>query len=160
MEPLMTALEQTALEIKTCDLCGNLDSISPCRICMDEKRSKDTLCVVSSVADLWALERTGIHKGQYHILGGVLSALDGVRPEDLRIRSLIDRIMSDQPKEIILALGATVDGQTTVHYLTDRLQKITQARITRLAHGVPVGGELDYLDDGTIATAMKSRSAL
>jgi len=160
MRPLMTALTQTEASIKSCDTCGNLDLASPCRICQDVKRSQATICVIAGVADLWAIERTGAYKGQYHVLGGVLSALDGVGPQDLRITPLIERVKTMQNAEIILALSATVDGQATAHYLTDRLSDFKHIKITRLAHGVPVGGELDYLDDGTIATALKSRAAL
>lgn len=160
MKPLMTALDQTAANIRTCETCGNFDLASPCRICQDKNRTASVICVIAGVADLWAIERTGAYKGQYHILGGVLSALDGVGPEDLAIRSLLERVRATPPGEIILALSATVDGQATAHYLTDRLQDVTQTKITRLAHGVPVGGELDYLDDGTIITALKSRASL
>ncbi len=160
MRPLMLALEQTAANIRTCEACGNLDLASPCRICIDGRRQSASICVIAGVADLWAIERTGAYKGQYHILGGVLSALDGIGPGDLRIAPLLGRVKEKQPAEIILALSATVDGQATAHYITDRLQGLSQAKITRLAHGVPVGGELDYLDDGTIATALKSRASL
>lgn len=160
MQPLMTALEQTAANIKTCDTCGNLDQLSPCRICQDPKRPHKSLCIIAGVADLWAIERTGAYKDQYHILGGVLSALDGIGPEDLSIRALIERVRETQPEEIIIALSATVDGQATAHFLMDKLEDVTSAKITRLAHGVPVGGELDYLDDGTITTALKSRASL
>lgn len=158
MVPLMTALEHTAETIQTCSICGNLDTSDPCRICRDEKRNKTTICVVASVADLWAIERTGAYKGQYHILGGVLSALDGIGPNELNIDSLLNRVRQDGIEEIIIALSATVDGQTTAHYLNDSIQDISQTRISRLAHGVPVGGELDYLDDGTISTALKARA--
>lgn len=158
--PLIGVLQQAAENIRNCDICGNLDFSSPCRICQDPKRSQNLLCVIAGVADLWAIERTGAYKGQYHILGGVLSALDGVGPDQLRLRALLERVQRSPPEEIILALSATVDGQATAHYLTDKLETITKTRITRLAHGVPVGGELDYLDDGTIATALRSRAAL
>lgn len=157
MTPLVQALVQTAEMVKFCGICGNIDTVGPCRICQDGKRLRNIICVVAGVADLWAIERTGVYKGQYHILGGVLSALDGIGPDDLDIDQLLARIKTEEPEEVILALGATVDGQATVHYLTDRLQDVTQARISRLARGVPVGGELDYLDEGTIATALKSR---
>ncbi len=160
MRPLMHSLQQTMDNIRECAVCGNLDLASPCRICQDTRRNKESLCVVAGVADLWAIERTGVYKGQYHILGGVLSALDGVGPDDLRLHSLLTRVRENPPEEIILALSATVDGQSTAHYLTDKLEDITACRITRLAHGVPVGGELDYLDDGTITTALKSRASL
>lgn len=159
MLPLIKALEVTAESVKTCHQCGNLDLNDPCHICTDTKRDDDSLCVVAGVGDLWAVERTGIFKGRYHILGGVLSALDGVRPENLRIQALLDRVKAQPVQEIILALGATVDGQTTTHYITDLLSDVSEATVTRLAHGVPVGGELDYLDEGTITTALKSRRA-
>ncbi|MFN3230974.1 MAG: recombination mediator RecR [Alphaproteobacteria bacterium] len=155
MEPLARALSETAASIKPCTTCGNLDSTDPCHICTDTRRDPAALCVVEDVADLWALERTGF-KGRYHILGGVLSALDGVGPEDLSIAALIDRAGKPETQEIILAMNATVDGQTTAHYVTDRLAG-TGVKVTRLAHGVPVGGELDYLDDGTLSAAMNAR---
>lgn len=154
--PLMRTLDQTATTIQSCSLCGNLDHTDPCRLCLDQSRDKRLLCVVASVADLWALERTGGYRGLYHILGGVLSALDGVRPEDLRLHELRTRTESLQPQEVILALSATVDGQSTAHVIMDMLQDLP-VKISRLAHGVPVGGELDYLDDGTIMTALKAR---
>jgi len=162
MLPLMQTLQQTAENVVSCTRCGNLDLTSPCRICSDPRRHQASLCVVAGVADLWAIERTGAYKGQYHILGGVLSALDGISPAQLRINQLLERVSApEQPvEEVILALSATVDGQATAHYLTDRLSAVCDAQITRLAHGVPVGGELDYLDDGTIATALKSRARL
>ncbi len=155
--PLIAALEAAAREVQTCGTCGNLDTVSPCRICRDEKREKQTICVIAGVADLWAVERTGTFKGQYHVLGGILSALDGIGPQDLRISQLIERVRAHQITEVILALSATVDGQSTAHYLMDHLADFPQVKVTRLAHGMPVGGELDYLDDGTIATALKSR---
>jgi recombination protein RecR len=159
--PLISALQETERAVRVCGACGNLDTTDPCRICRSESRTKSVLCVVASVADLWAIERTGAYKGLYHCLGGVLSALDGMTPDMLRIQPLIERVRTGPVAEIILALSATVDGQATAHYLTDRLQDAAaNVRITRLAHGVPVGGELDYLDDGTIATALKSRASL
>lgn len=157
LAPLTHALQQTAENIKTCHVCGNLDLHNPCRICADTTRTNQILCVVTGVADLWAIERTASYKGRYHILGGVLSALDGIRPDDLSISELIIRVQNYRYDEIIIAFGATVDGQATGHYLNEKLRDIYQGRITRLAHGVPVGGELDYLDDGTITTALKSR---
>jgi recombination protein RecR len=160
MTPLMTALDRTAQDIRICDVCGNLDLTDPCRTCRDMKRDGGIICVVSGVADLWAIERTGAFRGKYHILGGVLSALDGITPDDLRVEQLLGRLKKGGVNEIILALSATVDGQATAHYLTDRLlDTVASVKITRLAHGVPVGGELDYLDDGTIATALKSRAS-
>lgn len=155
--PLIAALEAAARDVKTCETCGNLDTVSPCRVCRDENREQGTICVVAGVADLWAVERTGTFKGQYHVLGGILSALDGIGPQDLRIHQLLDRIRDNPVQEIILALSATVDGQSTAHYLMDMLADYPAVKVTRLAHGMPVGGELDYLDDGTIATALKSR---
>lgn len=159
MQPLMTALTQTAEQVRTCSTCGNLDLADPCRICTNPQRNAQLLCVVAGVADLWAIERTGAFKGRYHILGGILSALDGVTPDMLSIRPLTDRL--ENVEEVILALSATVDGQATAHYLGDRLLDAKPGlKITRLAHGVPVGGELDYLDEGTIMTALKSRSSV
>lgn len=159
MNPLMLALEQTAEQVRTCTTCGNLDLSDPCRICNNPQRTQNVLCVIAGVADLWAIERTGAYKGRYHILGGILSALDGVTPDMLTIRPLIDRL--EGVDEVILALAATVDGQATAHYLSDRLQDARPPlKITRLAHGVPVGGELDYLDEGTIMTALKSRASI
>jgi len=160
MLPLARALEQAAENIRECGTCGNLDMLEPCGICRDDKREEGKVCVVSQVSDVWAIERTGAFKGRYHVLGGLLSALDGIGPEDLRIDTLVSRIRGSDGKiqEVILALSATVDGQSTAHYVSDRLAP-TGVQVTRLAHGVPVGGELDYLDDGTITTAIKSRSA-
>lgn len=159
MLPLAESLREAAENVVTCDTCGTLDTANPCRICRDPVRTKGLMCVVAGVADLWAVERTGAFKGQYHVLGGVLSALDGVGPDDLRIDALVDRARGGTAQEIILALPATVDGQTTAHVIMDRIADLN-VKITRLAHGMPVGGELDYLDDGTIATALKSRASL
>ncbi|MGY8985521.1 MAG: recombination mediator RecR [Sphingomonadales bacterium] len=156
MVPMATALMDVAEKILICEVCGNLDTISPCTICGNEKRDQKTICVVEEVSDLWALDRAHGYKGLYHILGGTLSALDGIRPEDLNIGTLISRIKSDGIREIILATNATVDGQTTAHYITDLL-KNTGVEVTAIAHGVPVGGELDYLDDGTINAAIRAR---
>lgn len=156
MRPLAEAITLAVDRIKTCSTCGNIDASDPCAICNAPGRDKTSLCVVQDVGDLWAMERAGAFRGQYHVLGGTLSAIDGVRPEDLRIGSLIERARSGDIKEVILAMNATVDGQTTAHYITDHLEK-SGVSISRLAHGVPVGGELDYLDDGTITAAMKSR---
>jgi recombination protein RecR len=156
MEPLAQALAAAASSIKACSQCGNLDDIDPCLICQDEKRDNSLICIVEDVADLWALERTGSFKGRYHVLGGVLSALDGIGPEDLNIGTLVDRVGAGGVGEVILATNVTVDGQTTAHYITDRLAS-SGVKITRLAHGVPVGGELEYLDDGTLMTALKAR---
>ena len=156
MEPLAQALGTAASSIRACSRCGNLDDIDPCLICQDEKRDHSLICIVEDVADLWALERTGSYKGRYHVLGGVLSALDGVGPEDLNIGRLVDCVEADEVSEVILATNVTVDGQTTAHYITDRLAP-SGVKVTRLAHGVPVGGELEYLDDGTLMTALKAR---
>lgn len=156
MAPLTQALGDALKAVKTCSSCGNIDTIDPCAVCCDKNRDASILCVVEDVADLWALERARAHKGHYHVLGGALSALDGVRPEDLNIDSLVERARNGQVKEVILANNATVEGQTTAHYITDRLENCHVA-VTRLAHGVPVGGELDYLDDGTLTAAIKSR---
>jgi recombination protein RecR len=156
MRPLGLALEDAAAKVKTCRVCGNLDTSDPCGVCNDPARDVTSICVVADVGDLWALERSGAYSGQYHVLGGVLSALDGIRPEDLRIGSLMSRMAEGGITEIVLALAATVEGQTTSHYLADLLSE-TGVAITRLAHGVPVGGELDHLDDGTLLAALKAR---
>ena len=161
MTKLAAALSETAESVQTCDVCGNLDTRNPCRICRDPSRSEQSICVLAGVADLWAVERTGAFKGTYHVLGGVLSALDGIGPDDLSIAPLLSRIENTRPQEVILALSATVDGQTTAHVLSEKILAVApETKITRLAHGVPVGGELDYLDDGTISTALKSRASV
>lgn len=160
MRPLSRALADTADAVGECHICGNLDTINPCRICSNPQRDTATICVVAGVSDLWAIERTGYFKGVYHVLGGVLSALDGIGLEALRIQPLLDRVARGQGgvREIILALSATVDGQATAHVIGDHLRDLPSVpKITKLAHGVPVGGELDYLDDGTITTALQSR---
>lgn len=157
--PLIHALQDVADNIKTCEICGNFDTQSPCHICCAENRQDRIICVVQDVADLWAMERVGFFKGKYHILGGVLSALDGVTPEDLNIEPLVNRIQSEQTEEIILALPATVDGQITTHYLLSRFKNFN-IKITTLAQGIPVGAELDYMDDGTIQLALNSRKLL
>lgn len=159
MMPLANALQDAAENVKSCGVCGNLDMVDPCGICRDIKRQDALICIVSQVSDVWAIERTGAFKGRYHVLGGVLSALDGIGPSDLRIESLIERVRRADVKveEVILALSATVDGQSTAHYISDHLASFDVA-VTHLAHGVPVGGELDYLDDGTITTALRSRA--
>lgn len=157
MEPLSEALGEAARSIRPCSICGNLDTQEICAICADPSRDNTKICVVEQVADLWALERTGVFGGRYHVLGGVLSAIDGIGPEDLNIATLLTRVGSNsEVSEVILATNVTVDGQTTAHYVTERLEG-TGVIVSRLAHGVPVGGELDYLDDGTLATALKSR---
>lgn len=161
MKSLAATLEEAAESVKSCGICGNLDTSDPCRICRDPARGEDIICVVAGVADIWAIERTGSFKGTYHVLGGVLSALDGIGPDDLRITELMTRLSAGNTSEVILALSATVDGQSTAHVLSDRISDLApEIKVTRLAHGVPVGGELDYLDDGTIATALKSRAAV
>lgn len=157
LDPLAHALKLAADQIKPCGICGNLDVTDPCRICQSPERAAAQICVVAGVSDLWAIERTGAYKGRYHILGGLLSALDGIRPDDLSIAALVDRVRNNDVQEIIMALSATVDGQATAHYIADRLNG-ANVKISRLAHGIPVGGDLDYLDDGTIATALKSRA--
>lgn len=156
MEPLAQAMAEAAAKIKACGECGNLDVTDPCAICASERRDSKVICVVETVGDLWALERSSAFKGRYHVLGGVLSALDGIGPEQLNIGRLIERANRDETAEIILALNATVDGQTTAHFIADKLEGVS-VDITSLARGVPVGGELDYLDDGTLAAAFKSR---
>ena len=155
-QPLTKAMGDVLENILTCSACGNLDTQDPCQLCTDPKRDATLICVVEDVADLWALERAKVFQGHYHVLGGTLSALDGVGPEDLNIPGFIDRVGNGGIKEVILATSATVDGQTTAHYLCDRLAG-TGVRVTELAHGVPVGGELDYLDDGTLGAALKAR---
>ena len=154
--PLAKAMADAVRNVKTCSTCGNLDTLDPCQLCADPDRDDQVICIVEDVADLWALERAASFKGRYHVLGGTLSALDGVGPDDLNIPGLMGRVAGGAVKEVILATSATVDGQTTAHYLSDRLAE-TGVQVTQLAHGVPVGGELDYLDDGTLAAALKDR---
>lgn len=156
MAPLARLLEETAAAISTCSVCGTLDATDPCAVCADPGRDAAQICAVEDVGDLWALERAGTFRGRYHVIGGVLSALEGVGPEDLNIARLVARASDGATKEVILALSATVDGQTTAHYIAERLAG-TGVAVTRLAHGVPVGGELDYLDDGTLSAALKAR---
>ena len=166
LRPLANAAMDASEKVCICDVCGNVDTISPCTICTDPRRDDSTIVVVEDVADLWALERAKAVNSQYHVLGGTLSPLDGIGPEDLTIDSLVDRVAKplaretdegSSKREVILAVNATVEGQTTAHYITDRLDGL-DVKITRLAHGVPVGGELDYLDEGTLSAAIKSRS--
>lgn len=159
MLPLIEAMSQVAENIKTCEICGNYDTTSPCSICASPVREPHTLCVVQDVADLWAMERVSFFKGRYHVLGGILSALDGIAPEDLNIDALTERIAKEGITEVILALPATVDGQITSHYLVSRL-KDSGAKITTLAQGIPMGAELDYMDEGTIQLALNSRKLL
>lgn len=154
---LTDALQVVSQTIKNCTICGNLDSLDPCTLCQDPRRDGSLICLVESVADLWALERTASYKGHYHVLGGILSALDGVGPEDLNFSSLFKRCQNGGITEIILALNATIEGQTTSHYLTERLKEMGIQQISSLARGVPIGGELDYLDEGTLSTALLSR---
>ncbi|MCX7338977.1 MAG: recombination mediator RecR [Hyphomicrobiales bacterium] len=157
--PLAEAMAAAHANILTCMTCGNVDTTDPCGICRDARRDPGIIVVVADVADLWALERSAAINARYHVLGGILSALDGVKPENLNVDSLIDRATSGAVKELILALSATVDGQTTAHYITDRLSHLP-VKVTRLAHGVPVGGELDYLDDSTLSAAIRQRTGL
>jgi len=159
MQPLGTALADAARAIRACTTCGNLDTIDPCSICADPNRDQGLICVVEDVGDLWAMERGKIFRGLYHVLGGSLSALDGIGPDELNIAGLVKRLAAGGVREVIVATNATVDGQTTAHYLAERLAD-SGVPMTRLAHGVPVGGELDWLDDGTLATAFKARRAL
>jgi len=156
MLPLAEIIGETARRINACSVCGNLDSRDPCTICQDPTRNDSLLCVIEDVADLWALERAAIFRGRYHVLGGVLSALDGIGPEDLDLDGLVARVDKGGIQEVILATNATVDGQATAHYISDRLSA-SGVRLTRLARGVPLGGELDYLDDGTLAAALGAR---
>ncbi len=157
LQPLALAMGEAVEKVRICSTCGNVDTADPCLICTDARRDPATLIVVEDVADLWALERATAMNVRYHVLGGTLSPLDGIGPDQLNIRSLVDRIAGGEVKEVILAVNATVEGQTTAHYITDQLAGF-DVRITRLAHGVPVGGELDYLDEGTLAAALKSRT--
>lgn len=156
LEPLAQALAGAAERVIACSACGNLDTIDPCAICADPRRDVSSLCVIEDISDLWALERTGAYRGLYHVLGGTLSALDGVGPEELNVAGLITRARAAQVREVILATSATVDGQITAHYITDCL-KGCEVTVSQIAHGVPVGGELDYLDDGTLSAALKAR---
>jgi recombination protein RecR len=158
LDPLALALRDAAAAIRVCETCGNLDSVDPCTICRDPRRDTHVLCIVEDVADLWALERAGMFRGRYHVLGGALSALDGITPERLNLSSLLTRV-NEGVDEVVLAMNATVEGQTTAHYLVDVLAP-SQVKVTRLAHGVPVGGELDYLDEGTLSAAFKARRAM
>jgi recombination protein RecR len=159
MMPLASALEAASEKITVCRVCGNVDSQNPCTVCTDHRRDPSVIVVVADVADLWALERANALSARYHVLGGTLSPLDGVGPEDLTIEQLVNRVHAGEVKELILALSATVDGQTTAHYITD-LVASSGVKVTRLAHGVPIGGELDYLDEGTLAAAIKQRLPL
>lgn len=159
LEPLATAMSEAVEAVRVCSRCGNVDTTDPCTICTDTRRDPATLIVVEDVSDLWALERASAMNAGYHVLGGTLSPLDGIGPDDLNISGLVERVAAGGISELIIAVNATVDGQTTAHYLIDQLQGL-DVKVTRLAHGVPVGGELDYLDEGTLAAAMKSRTAI
>lgn len=157
--PLISGLQNVADNIKKCPICGNFDTVEPCAVCADAARDGELVCVVQDVADLWAMERVGLYKGQYHVLGGILSALDGVTPEDLNVEPLFARLNQGYIKEVILALPATIDGQITTHYLLSRLKEYP-LKVTTLAQGLPLGAELDYMDDGTIQLALSARKEL
>ena len=157
--PLISAMQDVAQNVKTCEICGNFDTESPCPICSSTTRDDSVICVVQDVADLWAMERVSFFKGKYHVLGGILSALDGVSPEDLNIEKLFYRIQKGDVKEVILALPATIDGQITVNYLIQKLKNF-DVKISTLAQGIPMGGELDYMDEGTIQLALNSRKII
>lgn len=157
--PLIADMQAVADNIKKCPVCGNFDTVEPCSICGDTSRDTQVLCVVQDVADLWAMERVGLYRGQYHVLGGILSALDGITPEDLNIESLFARISQGQIKEVIMALPATIDGQITNHYLLSRLKEYP-VKVTTLAQGLPMGAELDYMDEGTIQLALAARKEI
>lgn len=159
MQPLLRALQAVDDKLVTCDICANIDTITPCHICNDARRDARSLCVVEEVSDLWALDKSRLFAGKYHVLGGKLSALDGVRPEDLHIDRLITRVRSGNIDEIVLAMNATLEGQATSHYIAERLEQFP-VRLTQLAHGLPVGGELDYLDEGTLAQALRARKPI
>ena len=156
LDPLLAALTVVSEKLSTCSTCGNVDTADPCSICRDPRRDDKSLCVVEEVADLWALDRSRLFPGRYHVLGGRLSALEGIRPEDLGIDKLVTRVAVGGIDEVVLAMNATLEGQTTAHYLAERLEKFP-IRLTQLAHGLPVGGELDYLDEGTLAQALRAR---
>ena len=156
LQPLLSALQTVSEKLSTCSTCGNVDTSDPCSICRDPRRDERSLCVVEEVSDLWALDRSRLFPGKYHVLGGRLSALEGVRPEDLTIDSLIRRVSVGGIDEVVLAMNATLEGQTTAHYIAERLEGLP-VRITQLAHGLPVGGELDDLDEGTLAQALRAR---
>lgn len=155
--PLTVAMGDALEKVRVCSRCGNIDTVDPCMICSDPRRDASTIILVEDVSDLWALERAGAMNAQFHVLGGTLSPLDGVGPDDLNIRGLISRVAEGGVSEVIIAVNATVEGQTTAHYVTDQLADMN-VKITRLAHGVPVGGELDYLDEGTLTAALRSRT--
>ncbi len=156
LRPLVAALQAVTERLSVCSTCGNVDTRDPCGVCADPRRDDKLLCVVEEVSDLWALDRSRLFPGRFHVLGGRLSALEGIRPEDLAIDRLVNRVAAGGIDEIVLAMNATLEGQTTAHYLTDRLESYP-VRLTQLAHGLPVGGELDYLDEGTLAQALRAR---
>ena len=158
LAPLAEAMTRVAETARECLNCGNIGTSNLCEICESNKRANGELCIVENVADLWAMERAGVFKGRYHVLGGTLSALDAIGPEELRIPKLLDRVAGEEITEVILALNATVDGQTTAHYIADQLD--SRVKVTSLAQGVPIGGELDYLDDGTISAALRARKSV
>ena len=158
MYPLSDTIKNTADSIVVCEVCHTIDSTSPCSICSSPKRDENIICIVEEVSDLWAIERSNSFKGRYHVLGGVLSAIDGVGPDDLNVTSLLKRLESEPIQEVVLATSATVDGQTTAHYVTGQIKAVkSDIIITRISHGVPIGGELDYLDDGTLGAALNAR---
>ena len=156
LTPLLRALEKVNKNLSVCAICGNVDTTDPCGICVDPRRDARLLCIVEEVSDLWALDRSRLFPGKFHVLGGRLSALEGVRPEDLNIAGLVSRVAAGGVDEVVLAMNATLEGQTTAHYLAERLESYP-VRLTQLAHGLPVGGELDYLDEGTLAQALRAR---
>ena len=156
MMPLLRALETVSERLSTCGVCGNVDTTDPCSVCADPRRDSRSLCVVEEVSDLWALDRARLFPGKFHVLGGRLSALEGIRPEDLSIDKLLQRVEAGGIDEVVLAMNATLEGQTTAHYIAERLERFP-VRLTQLAHGLPVGGELDFLDEGTLAQALRAR---
>ena len=158
LAPLAAAMGEAVEKVRVCSTCGNVDTCDPCTVCTDPRRDNATIIVVEDVSDLWALERAAVVSARYHVLGGTLSPLDGIGPDDLNIGPLVSRVAAGGVSEVILAVNATVEGQTTAHYITDQLAGL-DVKVTRLAHGVPVGGELDYLDEGTLAAALRSRTA-
>lgn len=156
MKPIMTAMERVSASLVTCSICGNVDTRDPCQICVNPRRDDKSLCVVEEISDLWALDKSRLFPGKFHVLGGRLSALDGVRPEDITIDKLIQRVEKGGIDEVVLAMNATLEGQATAHYIAERLENYP-LRLSQLSHGIPVGGELDYLDEGTLAQALRSR---
>ncbi|MEO9469403.1 recombination mediator RecR [Parasphingorhabdus sp.] len=156
MKPILAAMEQVEANLVTCTICGNVDTRDPCQICSDPRRDDKALCVVEEVSDLWALDKSRLFPGKFHVLGGKLSALDGVRPEDIAIDKLLKRVEAGGIDEVVLAMNATLEGQATAHYIAERMEQYP-VRLSQLSHGIPVGGELDYLDEGTLAQALRSR---